>query len=83
MFSEESFRNFYRQNIWKTPNTEFFSEQKNFPGSNFVKLSDLLDVDKLVPAIDRLCDQLNIGSIDHNYIQQAHKHWINLHTFRF
>lgn len=84
ILSDESVFKFYRRVLWKNANTNFFSDQKNFSSnSNFIKLSELLDINKLIPAMDRLCNSLNIISINHNYIQQAHAHWVKLHTFRY
>lgn len=80
----ESVLSFYRRVLWKNPNTRFFSDQDNFnKNSIFINLSEILDINKLVPAIDRICKNLGISQVDHTYIQQAHAHWINLHTFKF
>lgn len=84
MFVDESVFSFYRRVLWKNPNTKFFADQDNFPkNSIFINLSEILDIDKLAPAIDRLCDQLGIAPVDHSYLHRAHAHWIGLHTFKF
>jgi hypothetical protein len=83
IFSNDSVFSFYRRVIWKNPNTNFFSESKNFSKGNFINLSELLNIDKLVPAMDRLCNELAIDPIDKHFIQQAHAYWIKLHNFRF
>ncbi len=84
MFVDESVFSFYRRVLWDNPNTKFFANQDNFPeNSIFINLSKILDITKLVPAIDLLCEQLGIAPIDHGYLHQAHAHWIRLHTFKF
>jgi hypothetical protein len=83
-YLNESVFKFYRRMIWQNANTNFFANQANFSkDSNFIKLSEILDINQLLPAIDRMCNNLSIKNIDHSYIQQAHAHWIGLHTFRF
>lgn len=84
MFVDESVFSFYRRVLWGNPNTKFFASRDNFPkNSIFINLSEILDITKLVPAIDLLCNQLGIAPVDHRYIHQAHAHWIGLHTFKF
>jgi hypothetical protein len=84
LYTDESVYKFYRRVIWQAPATDFFSNQANFPkNSNFIKLSEILDIDQLIISIDQLCSKLGIKDIDHSYIRQAHAHWIKLHTFRF
>lgn len=83
-YLNESIFKFYRRVIWQNPNTNFFANQTNFPkDSNFIKLSEILDINQLLPAIDCMCNNLGIENINHSYIQQAHAHWIGLHTFQF
>lgn len=84
MYLQESVFSFYRRVLWKNSNTRFFSDENNFSkNSIFINLGEILDINKLVPAIDRICKNLGIRPVDHAYIQQAHAHWISLHTFKF
>jgi hypothetical protein len=84
IFVDESVFSFYRRVIWDNPHTKFFASRDNFPkNSIFINLSEILDITKLVPAIDLLCNQVGTVPVNHDYIRQAHAHWIRLHTFKF
>lgn len=75
---------FIKKNIINNKLKRTFMDIDNFlklPNQEFVNLSELLDEDLLVVAINRICTNLNLNPVSESLIRSAHQHWSSCHEF--
>jgi hypothetical protein len=75
---------FIKKNIINNKSKQTFMDINNFldvPDQQFVNLSELLDEDLLVIAVNRICINLKLQSVSESLIRLAHQHWSSCHAF--
>jgi len=84
--TNENFFSFVKREILNSPVKIPFLTQHNFSHhsmQSFVNLSDLLNFNSCVNAIDRICNELDILPIPISIITRGHRHWSSCHTFKY
>jgi len=69
---------FIKKNIIKSEEKKLFSDAENFNDvecGEHVFLSEILDEDLLVKAVNRICKNLNLLPIDEGIIRDLFRHW--------
>ena len=73
---------FIKNNIINSPAKNLFSSNVNFNDhTQFIKLLDILDENKFVAAINRICISFNLATVPTDIIRASHQHWISCHDF--
>jgi hypothetical protein len=84
--TNENFFSFVKREILDNPFKKQFLSSTNFNQPSlrsFVNLSDLLNFNLCVNAVNRICKELDIVPIPLSIITQGHKHWLSCHTFKY
>jgi hypothetical protein len=75
---------FIKNNIIRSTEKELFSDPANFsstPNQQFILLSELLNEDRFVNAVDRICITSKLNPISETIVRASQKHWISCHEY--